>query len=60
MIIVTDTELENESFGSSVVTVGNFDGVHLGHKALISQAIKRAKEFRAIAVFSPKGEACFP
>lgn len=50
MIIVTDTELENESFGSSVVTVGNFDGVHLGHKALISQAIKRAKEFRATAV----------
>ncbi|MEC9219263.1 MAG: bifunctional riboflavin kinase/FMN adenylyltransferase, partial [SAR324 cluster bacterium] len=28
---------------SSVVTIGNFDGIHLGHRALISAAVQEAK-----------------
>ena len=27
-----------------VVAIGNFDGLHLGHQAILSQAMKRAKE----------------
>ena len=31
------------SFPSSVVTIGNFDGIHLGHRALIRLAVNEAK-----------------
>ena len=31
------------SFPSSVVTIGNFDGIHLGHQALIFSAVHEAK-----------------
>ncbi|MDR0365380.1 MAG: hypothetical protein LBH68_00900, partial [Bifidobacteriaceae bacterium] len=29
-------------FGPSVVTLGNFDGVHLGHQFLVSTVVERA------------------
>jgi riboflavin kinase/FMN adenylyltransferase len=29
---------------ASVVTVGNFDGVHCGHQALISEVVRHARE----------------
>lgn len=32
-------------YGETLVTIGNFDGVHLGHRALVSHAIDRAKAF---------------
>jgi riboflavin kinase / FMN adenylyltransferase len=31
-------------FTRSVVTVGNFDGVHLGHRAILARVIQRAQE----------------
>jgi riboflavin kinase/FMN adenylyltransferase len=34
----------------SVITVGNFDGVHCGHRMVIASAIERARELNAKAV----------
>lgn len=35
---------------SSVVTIGNFDGVHLGHQELISRVLKASKRLHATPV----------
>ncbi|GAA1069896.1 bifunctional riboflavin kinase/FAD synthetase [Kitasatospora nipponensis] len=43
-------------WGRSVVTIGSFDGVHLGHQLIISRAVERARELgvRAVVVtFDP-------
>jgi riboflavin kinase / FMN adenylyltransferase len=36
--------------GRSVLTLGNFDGAHLGHQAIIRKAVERAREQSAEAV----------
>ena len=44
------------SFPSSVVTIGNFDGIHLGHRALICSAVHEAKArgcASALVTFDP-------
>ncbi len=38
------------SFSRTVVTIGNFDGVHLGHRAILTRVIHRARELEAQAV----------
>jgi len=43
--------------GQSVITIGNFDGVHLGHQALISQLLQKAKDYRLpslVLLFEPQ------
>ena len=45
-----------EGFGPSVVTLGNFDGVHAGHRAVLGRAVTRARAAgsRAVAItFDP-------
>lgn len=37
-------------FSRTVVTIGNFDGVHLGHRAILARVIHRARELDAQAV----------
>ncbi len=38
------------SFSRTVVTIGNFDGVHLGHRAILTRVVQRARELEAQAV----------
>lgn len=45
-----ETSGPDASGGGSVVTVGAFDGIHLGHRALIAAAIDRARRLRLPAV----------
>lgn len=44
MQIVHGLNSLNLNLKGSVITIGNFDGVHLGHQALINQVRARAKE----------------
>lgn len=37
-------------FGPSVVTIGNFDGVHRGHQTVIADVIERARQLHAHSV----------
>lgn len=39
----------SEALSSSVVTIGNFDGVHLGHQALLRRVVERARATGATA-----------
>ena len=54
-------ELSTTGFGRSVVTVGNFDGLHLGHQALLQRCRELANSSDAVAVvtFEPLPEALF-
>lgn len=38
------TNLEHRTPGSGVLTIGSFDGVHLGHRALINSVVASARE----------------
>jgi riboflavin kinase / FMN adenylyltransferase len=38
------------SLNASVVTLGNFDGIHLGHQALVSQTVEEARRRGAASV----------
>jgi len=40
----------SEAFKGAVVAIGNFDGVHRGHRAVIDAAVNRARAFDRPAV----------
>ena len=42
MKIFKNTSISN-NYKNSVIAVGNFDGVHLGHKKVIKEALKKAR-----------------
>ena len=45
MQIYYDLEAPSEPFQESIVTVGVFDGLHIGHQAVIQQVLIQAKKF---------------
>jgi len=50
MRLVTDLGSISGRFAASVITLGNFDGIHLGHQELIRMVIGRAKELGAMSL----------
>jgi riboflavin kinase/FMN adenylyltransferase len=50
MKIIDFNTIEEGSFKDSAVTIGNFDGVHLGHREIISRVIDHAQKFKVPSV----------
>ncbi|BBO87476.1 bifunctional riboflavin kinase/FAD synthetase [Desulfosarcina ovata] len=50
MKIIQDINSITEPFKSAVITIGNFDGVHIGHQALFHEVIERADAMDGTAV----------
>ena len=42
MVLIEDIEKIEKPFQNAVLTIGNFDGVHIGHQALFHQVIEQA------------------
>jgi riboflavin kinase/FMN adenylyltransferase len=53
MKVISDLKEISKPFENAVVTIGNFDGVHIGHQAVIRQAIEQARSLRG--TFSVSG-----
>ncbi len=50
MKILTDLEQITAPFPKAHVTIGNFDGVHLGHQKLFARVVERAKEHGGVSI----------
>ncbi len=50
MEVIRDLNEIVQPFRNAVVTIGNFDGVHIGHRALFDQVIKKAKSLGGASV----------
>jgi len=56
MEIIRGLEALNKSYHNTVLTIGNFDCVHLGHQKILSTVLKRAKEIKGppmVITFDP-------
>jgi riboflavin kinase/FMN adenylyltransferase len=51
-VVVRGSENFDVRLGRPVVTIGNFDGVHLGHRALVDAAKRLAKGERPVCVYT--------
>ena len=50
MLLITDLNNLSAKISNSIITLGNFDGLHLGHQELIRMIIGRAKETGAVSI----------
>jgi riboflavin kinase / FMN adenylyltransferase len=39
-----------DDFGPAIVTVGNFDGVHLAHQTVIAEVVRRARQIKSKSI----------
>ena len=56
MLLITDLSKITSRFTKSVITLGNFDGIHLGHQELVRMVIRRAAEIEGqsmVVTFRP-------
>ena len=60
MDLIRSSHPRPEAVQSSALTIGNFDGLHLGHQALIERVVARAPELLpALMCFEPLPAAVF-
>jgi riboflavin kinase/FMN adenylyltransferase len=50
MKTIQDLDNINERFRYPILTIGNFDGFHLGHQAIFKEMVKRAKEVEGTTI----------
>jgi len=50
MQLITDLNQITSPFPNAVVTIGNFDGVHVGHQALFRQVMEKARQVNGTSV----------
>ncbi len=50
MRIVRGVKNYSEKLPSPVLTLGNFDGVHLGHQAIFKKVVERAREIKGTSI----------
>ncbi len=50
MNIVSHLEAIEKPFNNAVITIGNFDGVHIGHQALFHSVVEKAHDLNGTAV----------
>jgi riboflavin kinase/FMN adenylyltransferase len=56
MEIIRGLEALKESYPNTVMTIGNFDGLHLGHQKILLTVIKKSEEMRGtsmVVTFDP-------
>ncbi|MBF0120551.1 MAG: bifunctional riboflavin kinase/FAD synthetase [Desulfobacterales bacterium] len=50
MKLIRDLESIIEPFKNAVITIGNFDGVHIGHQALFKKVTEKAKDIKGTSI----------
>src|SRR5260221_4191196 len=50
MKIFRSLEEVSANFGPTIVSVGNFDGIHCGHQQVLKEVVRRARESGSKAV----------
>src|SRR5512141_1347503 len=56
MLVLHDPLKQTDLPSECVATIGNFDGMHVGHQAIIRGVVERARELRrpsAVITFQP-------
>jgi len=56
MEIIRGIEALKENYSNTVITIGNFDGLHLGHQKILEAVIKRSEELKGtsmVVTFDP-------
>ncbi len=46
MRLLSDAELNRKDLEGVILTLGNFDGVHLGHREIIKRVVSKAREWK--------------